>query len=54
MAAYGMKLTWSPKSNVALYGATTDIPAALAAGVLVSLAPTRISAIASRREISCS
>ncbi len=39
MAAAGMKLTWSPASNVALYGTTTDIPAALAAGVLVSLAP---------------
>jgi 5-methylthioadenosine/S-adenosylhomocysteine deaminase len=39
MAAYGMKLTWSPKSNVALYAATTDIPAALGAGVLVTLAP---------------
>jgi len=39
MAAAGMKLTWSPASNVALYGATTNIPAARAAGVLVSLAP---------------
>jgi 5-methylthioadenosine/S-adenosylhomocysteine deaminase len=39
MAAYGMKLTWSPKSNVALYGATTNIPAALDAGLLVALAP---------------
>jgi len=39
MAAAGMKLTWSPASNVALYGTTTDIPTALAAGVLVSLAP---------------
>jgi hypothetical protein len=39
MAAAGMKLTWSPASNVALYGTTTDIPAALAAGVLVSLGP---------------
>lgn len=39
MAAAGMKLTWSPASNVALYGTTTDIPAALDAGVLVSLAP---------------
>lgn len=39
MATHGMKLAWSPASNVALYGATTDIPAARAAGVLVSLAP---------------
>ena len=39
MAAAKMKLTWSPASNVALYGKTTDIPAALAAGVQVSLAP---------------
>jgi len=39
MAAAGMKLTWSPKSNVALYGATTNIPAALDANVLVALAP---------------
>jgi cytosine/adenosine deaminase-related metal-dependent hydrolase len=39
MATYGMKLTWSPASNVALYGATTNIPAALDAGVMVTLAP---------------
>lgn len=39
MASKGMKLTWSPASNVALYGKTTDIPAALTAGVTVSLAP---------------
>lgn len=39
MGAAGMKLTWSPKSNVALYGATTNIPAALDANVLVALAP---------------
>ena len=34
-----MKLTWSPASNVALYGATTNIPLALDAGLVVSLAP---------------
>jgi 5-methylthioadenosine/S-adenosylhomocysteine deaminase len=34
-----MKLTWSPASNVALYGKTTDIPAALDAGLTISLAP---------------
>ena len=39
MAAAGMKLIWSPHSNVSLYGATTDIPAALDAGVTVALAP---------------
>ncbi len=35
----GMKLTWSPASNVALYGTTADIPTALDAGVTVALAP---------------
>ena len=39
MAAAGMKLTWSPASNVALYGATTNIPAALDANVTIALAP---------------
>jgi 5-methylthioadenosine/S-adenosylhomocysteine deaminase len=39
MAAKGMKLTWSPKSNFALYGETTLIPKAKAAGVQIALAP---------------
>lgn len=39
MAAARMKLTWSPQSNVSLYGATTDIPAALDAGVTIALGP---------------
>ncbi|MFO0640899.1 MAG: amidohydrolase family protein [Polyangiaceae bacterium] len=39
MAAAGMKLTWSPASNVALYGSSTNIPLARAAGVTVTLAP---------------
>ncbi|MGE0327550.1 MAG: amidohydrolase family protein, partial [Polyangiaceae bacterium] len=39
MATAGMKLTWSPASNIALYGKTTDIPAALNAGVTVALGP---------------
>jgi len=39
MASKGMKLTWSPASNVALYGATANIPAALDAGVTIALAP---------------
>ena len=39
LATAGMKLTWSPQSNVSLYGATTNIPAALEAKVLVTLGP---------------
>lgn len=39
MAAAGMKLTWSPASNVALYGSTTNIPLARAAGLTITLAP---------------
>ena len=39
MAQKGVKLTWSPASNVSLYGATADIPTALTAGVTVALAP---------------
>ncbi|MCB2203116.1 amidohydrolase family protein [bacterium] len=37
MAAVNSKLIWSPQSNVALYGATADVPAALNAGVTVAL-----------------
>lgn len=39
MAQKGMKLTWSPQSNVSLYGTTADIPTARAVGVLVALGP---------------
>ncbi|MCK6536168.1 MAG: amidohydrolase family protein [Polyangiaceae bacterium] len=45
MAQHGMGLVWSPRSNVFLYGAgtdltkTTNIPLALAKGINVSLAP---------------
>ena len=39
MATNGMKLIWSPQSNVSLYGTTADIPSALDAGVPISLAP---------------
>ena len=39
VAAAGAKLVWSPASNLILYGATTDIPTALADGIPVSLAP---------------
>jgi 5-methylthioadenosine/S-adenosylhomocysteine deaminase len=37
MGQVGAKLVWSPSSNYILYGATANIPAALAAGVSVSL-----------------
>ena len=39
MAAAGANIVWSPVSNLSLYGATADIPGALAAGVNVALAP---------------
>jgi 5-methylthioadenosine/S-adenosylhomocysteine deaminase len=39
MAQHNVKLTWSPASNVSLYGQTADIPTALTAGVTVALAP---------------
>jgi hypothetical protein len=39
MAAAGASLVWSPTSNMRLYGATADVPGALAAGVTVALAP---------------
>jgi 5-methylthioadenosine/S-adenosylhomocysteine deaminase len=39
MAAADAHLIWSPQSNVMLYGTTTDIPGALAAGLNVALAP---------------
>ncbi len=39
MASGGVKLTWSPASNVFLYGDTADIPTARAAGVVIALAP---------------
>ena len=39
MGAAGMKLIWSPQSNVTLYGNTADIPTALASGVTVAIAP---------------
>ncbi|HYN57671.1 MAG TPA: amidohydrolase family protein [Motilibacterales bacterium] len=37
MAAVGASLVWSPQSNLRLYGATTDLAAALAAGVDIAL-----------------
>jgi hypothetical protein len=36
-AKVGAKIVWSPLSNLLLYGGTTDVPAAMAAGVLVTL-----------------
>ena len=37
VAHIGAKVVWSPLSNTLLYGSTTNIPAALDAGVLVSI-----------------
>jgi 5-methylthioadenosine/S-adenosylhomocysteine deaminase len=39
MAAAGVGLVWSPRSNVELYGDTANVAAAKAAGVHIALAP---------------
>jgi cytosine/adenosine deaminase-related metal-dependent hydrolase len=39
MAAAKVGLIWSPRSNIELYGATTDIRSAHEAGVMIALAP---------------
>jgi 5-methylthioadenosine/S-adenosylhomocysteine deaminase len=39
MAKNGVGLVWSPRSNLELYGDTTDVRAAKAAGVRIALAP---------------
>lgn len=39
MASARARLVWSPRSNLVLYGRTTDVGAALDAGVAVALAP---------------
>ena len=39
MAAKGVGLVWSPRSNVELYGDTANVAAAKAAGVHIALAP---------------
>jgi 5-methylthioadenosine/S-adenosylhomocysteine deaminase len=39
MAKNGMGLSWSPRSNIALYNETTRIPDAIKAGVTVALSP---------------
>lgn len=39
VAQAGSKLIWSPSSNMVLYGDTTNVQAAKAAGVSISLAP---------------
>jgi cytosine/adenosine deaminase-related metal-dependent hydrolase len=39
VAAAGAKLVWSPLSNLALYGQTTNVPLARSMGIPVALAP---------------
>lgn len=39
MAAAGVGLVWSPRSNLELYGKTLDVAAAMKAGVTLALAP---------------
>ena len=39
MSKIGASLVWSPRSNVTLYGETTDIVTAVQKGVTVALAP---------------
>jgi 5-methylthioadenosine/S-adenosylhomocysteine deaminase len=39
MAAAGVGLIWSPRSNLELYGRTTDVAAAREAGVTIAIAP---------------
>jgi 5-methylthioadenosine/S-adenosylhomocysteine deaminase len=39
MADAGVGLIWSPRSNIELYGATTDVRSAKAVGVKIALAP---------------
>ncbi len=39
MGQAGMGLLWSPRSNIELYGKTTDVKAARRAGVRIALAP---------------
>lgn len=39
MAAHGVGLIWSPRSNIELYGTTTNAAAAKSAGVVLAVAP---------------
>jgi 5-methylthioadenosine/S-adenosylhomocysteine deaminase len=39
MAAHGVGLIWSPRSNLELYGTTADIASAKSAGVVLAIAP---------------
>jgi 5-methylthioadenosine/S-adenosylhomocysteine deaminase len=39
MAAHGVGLVWSPRSNLELYGATADIAGAKNSGVVIAIAP---------------
>jgi 5-methylthioadenosine/S-adenosylhomocysteine deaminase len=40
MAAHGVGLIWSPRSNCELHGTTTDVASAKSAGVVLAIAPT--------------
>lgn len=39
MAAHGVGLIWSPRSNYELYGTTTDVASAKSSGVVIAIAP---------------
>lgn len=39
MASHGASMTWSPVSNILLYGSTADIAAAMAAGLRIGMGP---------------
>jgi hypothetical protein len=39
MAAHGVGLVWSPRSNFELYGSTADVSSAKKSGVVIALAP---------------
>ncbi len=51
----GVRLIWSPQSNVALYGRTTRIPAALRMGIPVALGPdwTPSGSMSQLEEMKC-
>ncbi len=55
MACGGSKLVWSPRSNIDLYGQTTNIPTALNLGVQVSLGPdwTPSGSLSQLQEMRC-
>jgi 5-methylthioadenosine/S-adenosylhomocysteine deaminase len=39
MAAHGVGLIWSPRSNIELYGTTADVASAKSSGVVIAIAP---------------